>query len=149
MVNKTHKKFFISLVIRETQIKVTMWCFNPTQVVKIKKTNNTKRWQRCRTFETPCTADKIVTSYSHIIRNCQTTCQSPMMQWPPHLDITQDVNTYTGVPMMAQCKRIWLGTMRLQVQSLASLSGLRIQCCRELWCTSQTWLGSGVAVALA
>ena len=28
------------------------------------------------------------------------------------------------------------------------LSGLRIQCCYELWCRSQTWLGSRVAVTL-
>ena len=34
---------------------------------------------------------------------------------------------------MAQQKRIWLGTMKLQVQSLASLSGLRIWHCHELW----------------
>ena len=39
--------------------------------------------------------------------------------------------------------------MRLQVQSLALLSGLRIQHCRELWCRSQTQLGSGVDVAVA
>ena len=38
--------------------------------------------------------------------------------------------------------------MRMQVPSLASLSGLRIQCCRELWCGLQTWLGFGVAVAV-
>ena len=47
---------------------------------------------------------------------------------------------------MAQPKRIRLGTMRLQVWSLALLSGLRIQRCRELWCRLQTWLGSHVAV---
>ena len=39
--------------------------------------------------------------------------------------------------------------MRLQVRSLASLSGLRIRCCCELWCGSQKRLGSLVAVALA
>ena len=38
--------------------------------------------------------------------------------------------------------------MRLQVQSLALLRGLRIQHCRELWCRSQTRLGPGVAVAV-
>ena len=38
--------------------------------------------------------------------------------------------------------------MRMQVKSLASLSGLRSQCCHELWCRSQTQLGSGVAVAV-
>ena len=37
--------------------------------------------------------------------------------------------------------------MRFQVQSLASLSGLRIQHCLELWCGLQMLLGSGVAVA--
>ena len=42
--------------------------------------------------------------------------------------------------------RIQLGTMRLQVQSLASLRGLRIWCCRELWCRLQMWLGSCIAV---
>ena len=35
---------------------------------------------------------------------------------------------------MAQWKQIHLGTMRLQVRSLASLNGLRIWHCRELWC---------------
>ena len=30
----------------------------------------------------------------------------------------------------------------LQVRYLASHSGLRIRYCRELWCRSQTWLGS-------
>ena len=53
-------------------------------------------------------------------------------------------------------KRIWLNTilrkdrtMRLWVLSLALLSRLRIQCCRELWCRLQTRLVSRVAVALA
>ena len=50
---------------------------------------------------------------------------------------------------MAQQKRIQLGTMGLQVLSLASLSGLRIRHCCELWYRLQTRLGSCVAVALA
>ena len=49
---------------------------------------------------------------------------------------------------MAQWKRIQLGTMRLRLRSLASLSGLRIQHCRDLRCRSQMRLGSCVAVAL-
>ena len=53
----------------------------------------------------------------------------------------------TGVPVMAQQKRIWLVTMRTQVWSLASVSGLRIPHCHELWCSSQMRFGSGVAVA--
>ena len=35
------------------------------------------------------------------------------------------------------------------IPGLAQLSGLRIRRCCELWCRSQTRLGSGVAVALA
>ena len=53
-----------------------------------------------------------------------------------------------GVPIKVQRKRIRLGTMRLQVQLLASLSGLRIPHCHELWCRSQMRLGSGTAVAV-
>jgi len=45
---------------------------------------------------------------------------------------------------VAQRKQIGLGTMRLRVRPLASLSGLRIQCCRELGCRSQTQSGSGM-----
>ena len=52
-----------------------------------------------------------------------------------------------GVPIVAQGKRIRLGTMRFPVRSLASLSGLKIWHCRELWCRWQTRLRSGVAVA--
>ena len=37
-----------------------------------------------------------------------------------------------GLPIMAHWKQIRLGTMRLWVQSLASLSGLRIHCYHEL-----------------
>ena len=39
-----------------------------------------------------------------------------------------------GVPIMAQQKQICLASMRMQIQSLASLSGLRIWRCHELWC---------------
>ena len=49
---------------------------------------------------------------------------------------------------MAQWKRTRLVSMRMQVQSLASLSGLRNRCCCELWCRSQMWLGSGTAMAV-
>ena len=42
-----------------------------------------------------------------------------------------------------------LRTTRLQIRSLALLSGLRIQRCHELWCRLQMQLGSCIAVALA
>ena len=54
----------------------------------------------------------------------------------------------SGVPVLAQQKQIWLGTMRLRVWFLASLSGLRIQCCCELWCRLKMQLRSHVAVAV-
>ena len=41
-----------------------------------------------------------------------------------------------------------LGTMRFRVRFLASLSGLRIQHCRKLWCRSQTRLRCHVTVAV-
>ena len=47
-----------------------------------------------------------------------------------------------GVPVLEQQTRIWLGTMRLRVQTVASLSGLRIWHCHELWYRLQTLLGS-------
>ena len=49
---------------------------------------------------------------------------------------------------MVLWERIRLVSMRLRVRSLASLSGLRIQCCRELWYSLQMWFGSHVAVAV-
>ena len=39
--------------------------------------------------------------------------------------------------------------MKMQVQSLASLSGLRIQWCHQLQCRSQIQLVSGIAMAVA
>ena len=56
---------------------------------------------------------------------------------------------FQGVDIVVQWKQLQLGTMRLWVQSLASLSGLRIWRCCELWCRSKTRLRFGVAVAVA
>ena len=53
-----------------------------------------------------------------------------------------------GVPIVVQWKQIQLGIMRLQVPSLASLSGLRIWHCHKLWGRSQTQFGSYVVVAV-
>ena len=54
----------------------------------------------------------------------------------------------TGVSVVAQRKRTPLVSMRMQVGSLALPSGLRIQCCCELRCRLQMWLGSGIAMAV-
>ena len=55
---------------------------------------------------------------------------------------------HEGVPIVVQWERIRLGTMRLRVRSLASLSGIRIWRCCELWCRSQMRLRSWVGVAV-
>ena len=57
-------------------------------------------------------------------------------------------NNNLGVPIVAQ-QLMNLTSMRTWVQSLALLSGLRIQRFCELWCRSQMQLGSGIVVALA
>ena len=52
-----------------------------------------------------------------------------------------------GVPIVGQWLMTQLASMRLQVRSLASVSGLRNWRCCELWCRLQMRLGSRVAVA--
>ena len=59
------------------------------------------------------------------------------------------LKTIFGVTVVAQRKWIQLGTVRLRVPSLASLSGLSIWRCHELRCRSQTQIRSGGSVALA
>ena len=49
--------------------------------------------------------------------------------------------SFEEVLVMAQRKRIRLGTMRLWVQSLFLLIGLRIRCFCELWCRLQMVAG--------
>ena len=53
-----------------------------------------------------------------------------------------------GVKHCGSGETIWLVSMRMGVWSLASLSGLRIQCYCELWCRLQVWLGFHTAVAV-
>ena len=55
---------------------------------------------------------------------------------------------FLGVPVVTQWKQIQLGTVRLWVRSLASLSGLRIWFCCELWCRLQMWLKPVIVVAV-
>ena len=45
---------------------------------------------------------------------------------------SRDLKISKGVPIVAQQEQTLLVAMRTRVQSLASLSGLRIHCC-ELW----------------
>ena len=54
-----------------------------------------------------------------------------------------------GVPTAAQWKQIQLVSLRMQVQSPAPLSGLRIWCCLALWYRLQTRFRSCIAVVVA
>ena len=68
--------------------------------------------------------------------------------------ILPDLKTYyksysnQEVPTVVQWERTWVVSMRMQVPSLASLSGSGIQRCCELWCRQQTLLESHIAVAV-
>ena len=53
-----------------------------------------------------------------------------------------------GFPIAVQWKRIQLVSTSIWVPFLTSLSGLRIQCCCELWCNSQKQLRTRVAVVV-
>ena len=53
-----------------------------------------------------------------------------------------------GVPVVAQQLRNLTSIHEDEGSILALLSGLRIQCCHEVWCRSQTRLGSCIAVAV-
>ena len=55
-------------------------------------------------------------------------------------------NSHMGVPIVVQWKRIQLVSLRMWIRSLASISGLRIQRCSELWCRSKMRLGSGIVL---
>ena len=55
---------------------------------------------------------------------------------------------WSGVPIMAQKKWTWWSFMRMWAQSLASFSGLKIQCCCKLKYRLQMWLRSSIAVAV-
>ena len=58
------------------------------------------------------------------------------------------LNSFLGIPVVAQWLTNPTRNHEVRVQSLASLSGLRIWLYRELWCRSQTWLRYSVAVAV-
>ena len=76
-----------------------------------------------------------------------------------NLSLTLEI-AYIHDPMISELKIIWGsshgGTAETNLTRIhqdagsipGSLSGLRIRCCCELWCGSQTWLRSRIAVAM-
>ena len=75
-------------------------------------------------------------------------------QYPPNWGSFEKLLACTLQKHQEQCSYHGSATtnlrasMRTQVWSLASFSGLRTRPCHELWCRSQTQLRSGVAVAV-
>ena len=71
-----------------------------------------------------------------------------VLSWNHH---SLDTHFITMSPESSRCGSAGEGpdiaSMRIQVPSLALLSEFRIWHCHELWCGSQTWLRSGIAVA--
>ena len=86
------------------------------------------------------------TEFGYFSVYIQTSSQS--LIYPCHDYKVGTLSISPGVPVVAQQKRIRLGTLRLWVRSLALLSELRIRHCRELWCRLQMRLESRIAVAV-
>ena len=61
---------------------------------------------------------------------------------------TYSFSLFREFPLWLSGLQTQLVSMKLQTLSLALLGGLKIQCCHELWCRPQTWLRSGVVVAV-
>ena len=70
------------------------------------------------------------------------------MEFPVVLFFLKEIKI--GVPFMTHRLTNLTRSVRMRVQFLASLSGLRIQHCCELWYIyrSQMLLGSGIAMAV-
>ena len=81
-------------------------------------------------------------------RNWEALSFTNVRVWNFHLGLYPSKTTWRGVPIMAQQKQIQLGTMRVQVPSLALLSGLRIRHCCEPWCRIWRSCGSGLGQQL-
>ena len=103
--------------------------------------------------QTTCPESRICSGFDSKLQCCSRqvvgTMESPDTEQRGHHD--KDVGSQSeefGVPSMAQRQRMWLVSMRMWVRALASLRGLRIQCCCALWCGSQKRLRSCMAVAV-
>ena len=93
----------------------------------LKKKN--KSWERGRVWEGVAVFHRDSSERCQMEKDVECTIQFTHVLFKKQVKL--------GVPVVAQRKRVRLGTMRLRVRSLALLSGLRIRRCRELWCGSR------------
>ena len=114
MANR-HRKRCTSPVLRQMHIKTTTR-YQLTQVRRaiIKENTNNKCWSEGE--------EKV---------HCWWECKVVQPLWEMIWRFLRELKI--GVSAVAQWKQIRLGSMRMQVRCLASLNGLRIQHCRELW----------------
>ena len=154
-------KLFSLLIYMMNMIKPTYGCVNNW----LKESINTKAFQpeslehgtyeeaqQCRSstrtigiktiVSFPVSLNLLVFNFKGKIRNLGLPCPTQQL----HVSTWNVTNS--GVPIVALQKLIWQVSTRMQVLPLASLSGLRIWSCCELWYRLQTWLGSHVAVAV-
>ena len=153
IANRHMKRCSTLLLIREMQIKTTMWYSPHTGQNDHQKTTDNKCWERVpllhcwwecklvqllyRTVWRLLKKLKIELSYSLAI---------PLLGM--YLEKKDKNSRSSRRGAVTSWKWMWLETMKLWVWSLALLSGLRIRRCHELWCRSQMWLGHCTAVAV-
>ena len=139
---RRHRKWCsASLIIREMHKTTIRYHLIWDRMAIIKKSTNNKCWRGCEEKGTlsHCWWDcKLVQPLWKTVWRFLKKLKIelpfdpaiPLLGIYPEKTMTQ--KDTCGVPFTAQQKWIWLASMRMQVQSLALLSGLRIQCCHEL-----------------
>ena len=137
MTRKHMKRCSTSLIMREMQIKTTMRIhLTLAKMAIIQKSTNNECQRGCgekRTLLHSWWECKLVQPLRKTVWRFLRKLKIEILEFLPWLSYQQTR----------------LASMKTRVQSLGSLSGLRIWHCHELWCRLQMRLGSCVAVAVA
>ena len=100
----------------------------------------------CFVFKNSYTARLLPYSFGTFPQSCVRVCLLSLS--PQEVAEENIILKFSGSSCCGAAKTNPTISMKMQFPSLASLSGLRVWRCRELWCGSQTWLSSGVTVAV-